>query len=315
MTPIINSDHDDFADYWQQLYANDPLQNPLYGRRRKVQRNSHGEYRDHSFLVLYQGQPIFGCSMTETVDEAGSRHIGYYGLEASPHSNRKGLSVGSNNFERDPVVRLQQHFAELYDSINPDSMDYLDPVSCGMMSPVTQVLLERGACPVIQAAQFIDLTQSIPVLYRNLSKRQRGLIQWGRQNLTMAIVPGACDFPSLCSNAFLRAQVSHTYLCESAIKLGNAFQVQGYFKGELAALALFTFTDKCCHFLAGGSLSTAPDRPALHSLIWQAILHARQLGCEEFDLGSAPNGKDVQPDKLLGGFGSTLRTQLKITLD
>ena len=39
---------------------------------------------------------------------------------------------------------------QLIEEIQPDAIDYLEPVSCGFMSPVTQVLLEKRVIPILQ---------------------------------------------------------------------------------------------------------------------------------------------------------------------
>jgi hypothetical protein len=173
------------------LLENDPLQNPLYLQQQEAASLPVGlakkepEFEDHSFLIVARDAPVFGCSLTTHKDDHGGTHMGYFGMEASTHVNRTAIANPSNNFEPQSICLLQEHITRLMEEVKPHSVDYLDPVSCGVMSPVTQVLLERGAIPTVQKAQLIDLSLSEHALIRNISKSYRGLIHWGRCNLQL----------------------------------------------------------------------------------------------------------------------------------
>ena len=58
------------------------------------------------------------------------------------------------------------------------------------MSPVTEVLLEKRAIPIVQQAQIIDLLISKHDLLRSMAKSCRGMVAWGRRNLGIKIVSG-----------------------------------------------------------------------------------------------------------------------------
>ena len=67
---------------------------------------------------------------------------------------------------------------QLIEEIQHHAIDYLDPVSCGVMSPVTEVLLEKRAIPIVQQAQIIDLLISKRDLLRSMAKSCRGMVAW-----------------------------------------------------------------------------------------------------------------------------------------
>ena len=46
------------------------------------------------------------------------------------------------------------------------------------MSPVTEVLLEKRAIPIVQQAQIIDLLISKRDLLRSMAKSCRGMVAW-----------------------------------------------------------------------------------------------------------------------------------------
>jgi hypothetical protein len=95
-------------------------------------------------------EPIFGCSLTMHLDEQGRKCIGYFGREASSLMNQATMQTTSNSFRPEAIRLLQEHINQLIEEIQPHAIDYLDPVSCGVMSPITQVLLEKGAIPIVQ---------------------------------------------------------------------------------------------------------------------------------------------------------------------
>ena len=76
--------------------------------------------------------------------------IGYVGREASCYMNQATMQVSSNSFRPEAIRLLQERTNQLIEAIQPDAIDYLEPVSCGFMSPVTQVLLEKRVIPILQ---------------------------------------------------------------------------------------------------------------------------------------------------------------------
>jgi len=325
---VIETNDSTFSHYWEKLYANDPLQNPLYAQQSYECHdliNEQGHFTDRSFLVVFEDEPVFGCSLTMHTDDQGRKCMGYFGMEASTHVNRASMQQASNNFQPEAIRLLQQHIYHLIEEIQPDSLHYLDPVSCGIMSPVTQVLLEKGAIPILQKAQVIDLTPSAHSLIRNMKKSHRSFINWGRRHLSIDVISGQ-GFDSEKS-AHLQAMHQETIslgnspfsswrVYEQLIRQGNAFLVQGNYMGELTASTLFLHTEKTCHYVFGDTSHDSPDRPVLHALIWKAMMHSRALGCSQFHLGnrSATNAEDSADEKLVTGFGGEARTQLKVSL-
>ena len=327
MHTVIESTDSAFHQYWSRLYANDPLQNPLYGQQgsdRAESGNNAPQFTDRSFLVISGNEPVFGCSLTLHTDADGRKRMGYFGLEASTHVNRKSLQQTSNSFRPEAIDLLQQHIRGLIDEVKPDSLDYLDPVSCGMMSPVTQVLLEIGAKPTIYKAQLINLALSERSLLRLVSKTYRSLINWGQQNLEFSIIVGSTDGAEEISLAELfnsgnqpLASIGSDFwsACQDILKEGNGFLVQARHNETLVANAMFVYNDMTCHYVAGEVLSNAPSRPILQSVIWEAIMHSKKLGCAQFELACALTKEATQEfDILPERFGGESQTRLKISL-
>jgi hypothetical protein len=68
--------------------------------------------------------------------------------------NQVTMQAPSNSFCPEAIRLLQERINQLIEEIQPDAIDYLDPVTCGVMQPVTEVLLEKRAIPIVQHAQI-----------------------------------------------------------------------------------------------------------------------------------------------------------------
>lgn len=333
MHSVIEASDSGFPRHWDTLYANDPVQNPLYmqqGRKHLGITADQSLFTDRSFLIMTEDEPVFGCSLTMHVDDQGRNCMGYFGLEASTHVNQATMLETSNNFRPEAIRLLQEHIYKLIEEIQPRSVDYLDPVSCGIMSPVTQVLLGKGGKPVVQKEQLIDLSLSQRALYRNVAKNCRRGIEWGRRNLEIEIVSGQnFDIQSLgCKNTMqvnagiglAKFDIPGRLAYEKLIQQGNGFLVQGRVKDKLVSSSLFVNTDRSCQFVFADLLAEFSDQPVLHALIWEAILHSKEMNCGQFNLGRYPilepaASINLKSEFIAEYFGGESHTRLIVTLD
>jgi hypothetical protein len=325
MHAVIETSDSSFFQYWDKLCANNPVLNPIYRPQRAASQSltsSTPQFTDRSFLVMAAEEPVFGCSLTLHLDEQGRKCLGYFGREASSHVNQSSLEASTNNYRPEAISLLQAHINRLIEEIQPHTISYLDPVSCGVMSPVTQVLLEQGAIPIVQKAQIIDLSIGKRTLYRNLSKSCRGMVEWGRKNLAIEILSGDDLDKSLATiNAASSSSlenVRHSY--ETPLREGNGFLLQGSYKNEVIANALFVQSQQTCHFVFADKLSTTPDRPVFHALIWEAMLHSKSQNCSQFDFANTAltvpeDSSPSNSDFAAASFGAKSHSRLKVTLE
>ncbi len=333
MHTVIDASDARFQQHWHKLLNNDPLRNPLYesiwGRSAGFEQGSENtaevsHYTDRSFLVISEDEPVFGCSLTLHVDEHGRKRLGYFGLDACTHINRTSLQNPSNNFCPEATRLLQQHIDQLLDEEQPEAIDYFDPVSCGIMSPVTQVLLEKGAIPTVQQIQLIDLEQPLSLLKSQIHESYREAIDWGNENLCIKIIRGGTTEDGFGnSESYSATSQEQERTLESCIHLlnqGQGFLVQAEYEGALVASALFVYSERTCQCVFADVLSDAvkelEGKPILHSLLWRAVMQAKGLGCAQFDFGNhnqaamAPDSNQLSP----GMFGGLAHTRLKVSL-
>ena len=95
--------------------------------------------------------------------------------------------------------------------------------------------------------------------------------------------------------------------------------MQCRYKNELVANSLFVHNNKTWHKLFVENKSGSLDRPVLHALIWEAMLHSKRASCSQFDFGStaiwASSKNSVKPDDFnASSFGGERHVQLRITL-
>ena len=318
MHAVIESTDNQFHHYWNKLVKSDPLQNPLYAPalpQSEYADLSPERFRDHSFMVVSEHEPVFGCSLTSTTDANGMRRLGFYGREASTLVNRNQMGIPSNNFEPEAVELLLDHFTRLMQDISPDVLEYLDPVSCGLMSPLTQVLLEKGAQPQVYNSQVIRLGLSERALLACVDDLYRNQIRWGIEHIALEVVSGdlianhgdALD--ALCTAYSATTEYSKEFYrsCERLIQARQGFLIQsGLQTGDRA---LFVHNNHTCHLVVADVPGQTDSLPVLPTMLWQAIRFSKQQKCSYFDLG----GKIVQPACVdLKKFGGAASTRIRV---
>lgn len=317
MLTVIESNDASFQQHWHTLLDNDPLQNPLYKsqvarkQRRKV---TEDNYSDRSFVVVAQNKPVFGCSLTVHTDEQGNKRLGYFGLDAYTHVNSKSLSRPSNNFSPEAIRLLQQHIFQLLAEEQPATVDYLDPVSCGIMSPMTEVLLQQGARPTVHKVQVVDLTKTSDLLLGAVSPAYRSILTWGQENLDVSVIYSDSGMLEFDTDELKSKQSPDTqeYLenCVELLKHGQGFLVQADQDNELAGSALCVHSERTCQLVIGESFQAQSEHPVLPVLVWRAIQEAKAIGCSQFDFGILPTQGEITPQQ----FGGVTHTRLKISL-
>jgi len=315
---VIDASDNRFSQYWNQLVASDPSHNPLYAPALDS-RHEDGFFEDHSFMVLAESEPVIGCSLTFSTDSHGCRRLGFLGREASTLVNRRQLHRPSNNLQPEAVRLLQEHFADLIARMSPDYLDYFDPVSCGLMSPLTQVLLEQGARPEIHQAQQIRLGLSAAALLRSLRPDYRQQLKTAKSAVSLSVISGALadDLPATleqrCADYFgALGSVAECWSgCIDLVRSGQGFVVQAEDAVGGSTSALFLHNGHTSHYVLHDGQQSSSVSSVLLQLLWKGLLHSKSQGCDFLDLGGwglAEAGVDPS------GFGGTAHTRLKVSL-
>ncbi len=318
MHAVIDSSDNRFSRYWEQLVAADPSHNPLYAPGRDAGQADTG-FQDHSFMVLAESEPVIGCSLTSSTDSRGRRRLGFLGREASTLVNRRQLRTPSNNLQPEAVRLLQEHFSRLLAEMSPDYLDYLDPVSCGLMSPLTQVLLERGARPEVHQAQVIRLALSNSALLRSLQPDYQQPLKAEQPAVSLSVISGTAvdKLPSTLEqrrtqyfNA-LGSAAECWSSCLALIRRNRGFVVQARAAGGEYTSALFLHNGHTSHYVLHDGPHTQTSRPILLRMLWHGLKYSKAQGCAFLDLGGWGLPEvGINP----AGFGGTSHTRLKVSL-
>ena len=109
------------------------------------------------------------------------------------------------------------------------------------------------------------------------------------------------------------------------VQAGEAFIVLGHLNGELVSSGFFMNSKTNCYYLSSASRRNLFEKPLFHSLMWAAILHAKERGCKWFEVGeqlypnhpyqNPPTKKELGISVFKSGFGGEIRMFLDLKLD
>ncbi len=340
MLRVIAAQDREFASHWQSLVIADRYRNPLLTtlslqplqplqqspdvrmRRAAAQLDTAvpltgnvPQYEDHSFIVVSQGQPMLGCAITTHANARGECCVGYRGRAASIVLNRQALQQSTNNLNADTVDFTQAHVRRLLHQIMPERLEFIDPVHYGLLSPVTQTLLEQGGQPVLSQTQVINLQQAQSSLLADIDAGYRQAIEVGNgqaaedtiqvlsapeqendllaclgqwQSALLTSLPtGPARITTLwpvlvelllTGQGFLLTSRSVAAQCDGAD--GNRSVVPA--SEQPAAICLQNGVR--CYWIAANAAALAAESTLMPRLIWQAMRHAQAIGCQEFAL-------------------------------
>jgi len=297
MHTLIESDSGDFDRYWTRLITCEPVKNPLYAQPQLSASWSCRNFENHSFVVVSDDEAVIGCGLTLNVDELGRRCLGYFGMEASSLINPQSLSRSGGHIDAEAVSLFQSHFRQLLEVLCPDKLEFFDPVACGLMSPLTHILIEHGGVPKVYMSQCIELAYHETQLWQSLSRSCREWIEQGQGRLQFEFISGRdldeqpVQTPALQSMQERRRQGALSELSQaqwqtgrSLVRSGNGFLVQAHEPGQQTLSALFVHYGNSCHYVIDDSVLVPGRESQLASMIWQAMLRSRQLGCSDFEL-------------------------------
>lgn len=240
-----------------------------------------------------------------------------------------GLKDGKISGGWRPVVAvgddksLKLHIERLYD-ICPN-IYYMDFLIDGKLSVISQFLLRHGHRARPYYTQIIDLTKTEEELHAGLRKSYKSLV-----NKQDAYIP-----KSQTGYYFSAFKAIHKHLHENKtirpertweIQEGMIEQKQAFLvmldqdneNNEIAG-ALFYCNKYTCYYACSASFEGVNT----HSVLWQAILFAKRLGCKIIELGEQvfragqimmdgkpATEKHVNISKFKRGFGGECKTRL-----
>jgi hypothetical protein len=209
----------------------------------------------------------------------------------------------------------------------------MDFLADGALSDFSRYLLTLGGRAEPAFTQVIDLSRAEEHLHSDLAKSFRWNVNWGQKHLalrTTSAGPTASHDMEIL-HALHREAAGRETRPESTwarqiemVNAGEAFVVVAELEGQPVSAAMFSLSPTYCFYGVSASRRALFDKPISHAVVWEALCHAKRLGCRWFETGEqlyAAPGAQLPTEKELGisafkrGFGGTTRVRLKIRLE
>lgn len=211
---------------------------------------------------------------------------------------------------------LKQEIQRLYDISS--SIWACDFLVDGELSEVSKFLLRKGARAEPYYTQIIDLTQSIESLHQEVRKSYTSLIN-ARLSNTQIFDSKSPDlevvfsaFKELYYLKVEKPRPPETWDVQlEMIRANEAFISADIEEKILFSAGLFLHNEYYCYYGVGKSLG----HNKAHSVIWRAILHAKNLGLKKFEIGQIifyGASKEVGISLFKSGFGGQIKTYLHL---
>jgi len=205
---------------------------------------------------------------------------------------------------------LKSHIERLYDVCK--DIKYMDFCIDGELSVISQFLLRQGYKATPYSTQVIDLTKSEPELKADLRKSYKSIVN---KNPIISLIGDIEPYRKL--HAKMRGETRPPYswfMQQKMLWNKSAFCIlQSKAINPIVVLTqvggLFYYNEHCCYYASGCSLEGENS----HKVIWEAILHAKGLGCKEFEMGEqvfSGDKKLVNISKFKRGFGGETKTRM-----
>lgn len=211
---------------------------------------------------------------------------------------------------------------------------YRDYLVDGSICKLSRYLLRKGAEAKPVFTRIINLYNDEKALRADVRKSYTSLINWGVRELQIKIFDSTNTEEDLIDNfreLHLRESGRATRSLESwrrqyeCLLAGEAFIVAGYIGNQMVTAGYFTNNKNNCYYHNSASRRDLFDKPLFHSLMWTAVLHAKKIGCNWFEVGEQyyrnqpinkhPSKKELDISEFKAGFGGDIKTFLDFHLD
>ena len=266
------------------------------------------------------------CAFLGTVEikPDKTKILSYYGNSTvcffSSINNRK-YNTGINKIVKNELNTL----LDLVDQ----NIKYRDYLVDGAIDSVTNTLLSKGASHDLIFISTINLMRDLSVIRSDIRKSYKSLINWGDKNLKIEIF----DHNNITQRNIQKFRELHiqesgretrtldNWLIQyDMIKNNEAFLVMGYLEDALVSAGFFNHSPTVCNYGSSASIRGLFDKPLFHGIMWKAILHAKSIGCNDFEVGerhfqNKNNSHFSQKELDISYFKAGFSGEVKVYLD
>ncbi|EQA36544.1 hypothetical protein LEP1GSC047_2695 [Leptospira inadai serovar Lyme str. 10] len=209
-------------------------------------------------------------------------------------------------------------------SLNFDNITLFDFLSENHLSFYTQELLSNnsGSYNVLEYP-LVSLFKDSSILFSKIRKSYKSLLNWGERELVVKKI-NSKNIQWKHFENFMRMHIDvsgkqtrseETWkLQHEMVTKEEAFLLIGYLNNKAISYGFFPYNFKSCYYGNSVSLREYFDKPIFHRLLWEAILYAKDLGCQYFDISPMSYDDDKLTDiaKFKKGFGADVRLVLRV---
>lgn len=323
---IINKKDKNFSDLKVKIIEKQKTLSPLYSEltadyysQRPISKGIR--FDDISFIYVENEEPIFmflgAIKKEKKICSLLFFEIPSISVEVQELINKK--------IEKKIGLKLQ----EIYERIN-GQIFYKDFLVNSNISIFSKFLLLKGFKIEFGGSKILDLKKSEKNLKTDVRKSYKSLINWGNRELNKNLITHEnINEEKIMQFRDLHAEVSgrETRPIESwikqleIIKNNEGFAVFGNYNDNLVSAGFFLFNKFECYYGSSASKRNFFEKPMFHSIMWEAILYSKKIGCQFFDVGEVSLGQEFQNsltekeldiEKFKSGFGGLTRLHIKL---
>ncbi len=319
-------DHDIFWNYIDKLNDKYEYSNCVYNRQIELfymQKNLDDGFLINklSFVILFNDEPYCAFLGVEKIKN-GVISICFYDLPAffvedtcniSPNKKKKYLNEIENicNIKCDKSL-----FSELKNKQNMTfGMEYL--------------LFKKNFNTEFHLTRKIDLQLPENILKKNIRKSYNSLVNWGLRELDIELY-NSNNIEKKHIDQFRTLHISESgretrsygsWLAQyDLIKNSKSFIILASKNSELISAGLFVCEYKHCFYGVSVSRRDLFEKPLFHSIMWTAIINAKNLGMKCFETGPEyidhslfydASEKEKQISLFKAGFGGRLELNVR----
>ena len=281
--------------------------------------------KDRSMVLIWENEPVFAF-LGASVKNGEKTDLLYYEIPCHFMENRSLLT-------KKAIKLFFREFDRLLEEID-GVVWYRDFVINGIVSNFSKYLLLSGAESSPCYTQMIDLLDKRATEKASMRKRYSSLINWGMRELNPKVYDEtniSWDLMERFRELHIREAGRETRSLKSWhrqfewIKTGGAFLVVGSMGSDMVSAGFFSVNQKHCYYGSSASRRDLFEKPLFHALMWTAILHAKKIGLQWFEVGEQlflnhpanhhPTSKELGISEFKAGFGGNIHMHLDIRLN
>jgi len=299
---------------------------PYYIKWWKDDFSSKGyQFEDKSFLLI--DNDIVVCVFLGTIEikPDKTKILSYYGNSTVCFFN----SINNRKYNKNINKIVKNELNTLLDLVDKN-IKYRDYLLNGTIDSVTNTLLSKGASHDLIFLSTINLMRDSSVIRSDIRKSYKALINWGDKNLKIEIFDknnitqsNIQEFRELhIQESERETRTLDNWLIQyDMIKNNEAFLVVGYLEDTLVSAGFFNYSPTVCNYGSSASIRDLFDKPLFHGVMWKAILHAKSIGCNDFEVGerhfqnkndSHFSKKELDISYFKAGFSGEVKAYLEV---